>query len=722
MPPPTHSTRPPLATHLFSSRVDRAALKAGLHRRNGIHVGGAQSMRPSVGFSCHKLNVTVDGCAAFYSAVLSAAPESPVTISPGSLPTCIRITPTVHVFTKDNWMKPQFFRISAVTTSAFDDAASSNGGNSKVDRKFLQVIEHFSSSADPRFGGNRLLYAPASILVYVTPREGSYIFTSGRALGTAKQVGKSIVNEIHHAFVSLEHGIPVRGQPKDLVARSSMITMQSAHTTAATAAAVAAVQAANTATQAAATRRMSSKRNLFGPPTPVSDVVSVSSGSTGLGSGPNTAGPLGGEMMDGMFQHLSKDAHSFTKVVCRKNQTILLQRNGQMIALGKRDVDTSGSSLAPGSPRQRGKDGSSDPDSISDAALCNMLADVDCGDDHAMAITEQGYLLSWGNGKDGRLGHGTEDSRESPRLVKALFHKRIVHVACGARHSFVLAEDGDVFSWGDGRAGALGHGMNPESRTLDSVVAPLEVLTLKQKGVVKISCGDMHTAVVLINGSLLTCGWAEHGRLGRPYSKDDYSSYFAPVDLKGHLCTYVVCGGAHTLGLTESKAIFAFGSNSSGQLGLGDCRHRSAPALLTYFDDDHAVVTGIAAGKMHSSATTQDGRLFAWGSDEFGQCGIGSFPQLYTAPHLVASTVGLGVTQVGGGDGHSVVLCQGSHRHLDALEANHPTRYSDLMDKFELLLHHVQAKPGQHKNEKFQEETRCMLWASSVVYNHSRST
>ncbi|GLE11616.1 hypothetical protein PINS_up024146 [Pythium insidiosum] len=500
-------------------------------------------------------------------------------------------------------------------------------------------------------------------------------------------------------------------------------------TATASAAAVAAVEAANTATQHALSKRLQSRRNLLAL-TP----------SAGGGSGTSDAGSsLATELLEGLYHSLAKDSQAFLKVVCRKNQTVLLHRNKQLIVLGKRDGVAAGDSAAGSShsaasspspsPRQRPPRGhvahassarsrsatttvtgdDNGGDCAADAALCNMVTDVDCGDDHIVAITEQGYLLTWGDGRMGQLGHGLRRSRRTPRLVQSLLHKRIVQVACGARHTFALAEDGDVYSWGYGKGGALGHSTSatagPErprkadddddgdsiaspSGVADVVASPLEVLTLKHRGVARIACGDMHTAIVLTNGALLTCGWADQGRLGRPCgSASEYSSCFARVDLKhGRLCTFVACGGAHTLVLTDCKSLLAFGSNTSGQLGVGDLRCRAAPTLVAYFDASHATLTGVAAGQRHSFAITQDTRLFAWGSDEFGQCGLGSFPQIYTVPHLVPSTVGLGVVQVAGGDAHSVALCQATPRHLDAMEANHPTRYAALVERFEAFV------------------------------------
>ena len=92
-----------------------------LGRRRGVS-GTLESLsnRPSVIFSASRVHVTVAGCSAFYSAVLSCCPSHTVTISPGNVPACIRVSPSLHIFTRDNWQEPQFFRVAAVV-GAYDE-------------------------------------------------------------------------------------------------------------------------------------------------------------------------------------------------------------------------------------------------------------------------------------------------------------------------------------------------------------------------------------------------------------------------------------------------------------------------------------------------------------------------------------------------------------------------------------------------------------------------
>ncbi|RLN98776.1 hypothetical protein BBJ28_00002976 [Nothophytophthora sp. Chile5] len=606
-------------------------------RRAGFTPGVA-----SVVFSHSSVQVAVGGVAAFYSVVLrcSSAPEHAVTVSPVNLPTGLRVLPALHIFTRENWREPQFFRVAAVSGGVYDDS----------------------------WGG---------AATHISPRDGCCLFATGNAAAATphKQLKPKQPKTVHE-FTEVELlRSEARAVGAPLVARCSIL----APLAPGAAAAMAAVEAANYAAAHAA--QYQSRRRL-------SAAASSSSAASGkaesaVNGGPTTAAEAAVDQ-----------SNTLVKLSSRGDRTLALYKDGEMVALGVQEAAT---------------DGDAQHQSGTDAALSRMLLDVACGATHVVAMSEQGYLLTWGDASEGRLSHEAvpTDLLGCPKVVHALLHKRVVQVACGAQHSFALAEGGDVFSWGYGGSGALGHGLNTLEQAFEAVPSPMEVLALKGRRVVQIVCGDQHTAVLLGCGELLTCGQREYGRLGRQAARkaavggadacraDDgeCSSWFEPVTFpsEGTRCTFVACGAAHTLALGDSLQLYAFGWNASGQLGLGDCRDRLVPTRVTYFDavasfPSPLIVVSVAAGKLHSLAAAPDGRLFAWGSDEMGQCGLSSCPQIYTVPHLVSSLVGLRVTQLAAGEAHSTVVTNGAQRHLDALERSQPAQYAQLEEFYELAV------------------------------------
>ena len=85
---------------------------------------------------------------------------------------------------------------------------------------------------------------------------------------------------------------------------------------------------------------------------------------------------------------------------------------------------------------------------------------VHSGGKHAMALTVDGKVFSWGEGDDGKLGHCSRLSCEKPRLIEALKAKRVRDVACGSSHSAAITSSGELYTWGCGEYGRLGHGDN----------------------------------------------------------------------------------------------------------------------------------------------------------------------------------------------------------------------------------------------------------------------
>jgi E3 ubiquitin-protein ligase HERC2 len=69
-------------------------------------------------------------------------------------------------------------------------------------------------------------------------------------------------------------------------------------------------------------------------------------------------------------------------------------------------------------------------------------------------------VFSWGEGEDGKLGQNNRLSLDKPRLIECLKSKRIRDIACGSSHSAAITSSGELYTWGLGEYGRLGHGDN----------------------------------------------------------------------------------------------------------------------------------------------------------------------------------------------------------------------------------------------------------------------
>lgn len=116
-----------------------------------------------------------------------------------------------------------------------------------------------------------------------------------------------------------------------------------------------------------------------------------------------------------------------------------------------------------------------------------------------MALTLDGKVLSWGEGEDGKLGHGNRLTLDKPKLIETLKSKRIRDIACGSSHSAAITSSGELYTWGLGEYGRLGHGDNCTQ------LKPKLVTALLDHRVVQVACGsrDAQTLALTEAGELL---------------------------------------------------------------------------------------------------------------------------------------------------------------------------------------------------------------------------
>lgn len=156
--------------------------------------------------------------------------------------------------------------------------------------------------------------------------------------------------------------------------------------------------------------------------------------------------------------------------------------------------------------------------------LC--VSSLSCGKEHCLLLTSQGDVYSWGGGSRGQLGHGLVDSEDGPRRVEALGGVVISQVTNGGWHSAAVSRDGDLYMWGWNEAGQLGL---PSLKTsvlsqtagrepTDHVVTQCQPACVDVDGidthVAHVACGSRHTLILTDSGALYACGWNYYGQLG----------------------------------------------------------------------------------------------------------------------------------------------------------------------------------------------------------------
>ncbi|MFC7337592.1 hypothetical protein ACFQY0_10420 [Haloferula chungangensis] len=247
---------------------------------------------------------------------------------------------------------------------------------------------------------------------------------------------------------------------------------------------------------------------------------------------------------------------------------------------------------------------------------------------HSLALTSDGKVFAWGDNGSGRLGDGTTEGSRTPVAVDtsgALAGKSVVAIAAGQYHSLALTSDGLVFAWGYGFQGQLGNGL------IDNHHSPVPVDTsgvLAGKTVTGISAGFTHSAAVTSEGKVITWGFNSTGQLGNNSTSPSPVpvQVVATGSLAGKSVSAISAGANFNLALTSDGQVHAWGSNGSGQLGIGSSASSLVPALAGGSLSSKSVIS-IAAGDAHSTALTSDGQPHVWGSDGYAQLGNGADQQ-----------------------------------------------------------------------------------------------
>jgi len=267
--------------------------------------------------------------------------------------------------------------------------------------------------------------------------------------------------------------------------------------------------------------------------------------------------------------------------------------------------------------------------------------------------------LGWGRNDYGQLGDGTTTNRAAPTPVGGLGTVQVF--GTGLYHSVAHMPDNSVRTWGRNDQGQLGDGTNVDRLT----PAPIPNFPPAGSSVTSISAGANHTVATVSDGmSSSVYAWGNNGsgQLG----DGTFTNRNTPVWVTGNTCwcNYGASAGwDHSLTLGNG-AVWAWGSNESGQLGDGTTTSRSSMAPVT---QAFGYVIQVAAGKSFSLALDQGGNVYAWGKNDSGQLGQGTqinstTPLPVKGPNGVGFLTGVANVYtyngfgVGGGGAYSVAV------------------------------------------------------------------
>ena len=274
-----------------------------------------------------------------------------------------------------------------------------------------------------------------------------------------------------------------------------------------------------------------------------------------------------------------------------------------------------------------------------------------------IALGVNGDIYTWGSNLNGELGNGTTSSTfAKPSSVNTNIN---VSKITGDYHRIILDKNGDLWVWGDNSKGQLGNGTN------DDVLVPTKLdLSVKFKDV---SAGNNFTIAIDTDGYLWTWGYNEGGQLGNgnrsnklypqkilpelkfkkifatsqksfvltedgvlysfgiiPTSNGASVVNHTPYVITNKINFKKIVSYNHVLAIDTDGNLYAWGTNSHGELGDGTTNFSSSPIQIM---SDKKFVD-VAVTYDSSMALDSDGNLWVWGRNSHGQLGTGSTEQI----------------------------------------------------------------------------------------------
>ncbi|MEC0248474.1 RCC1 repeat- and reductase domain-containing protein [Paenibacillus chitinolyticus] len=238
-------------------------------------------------------------------------------------------------------------------------------------------------------------------------------------------------------------------------------------------------------------------------------------------------------------------------------------------------------------------------------AASSIAPSVAVGASHSLALKDDGTVWAWGNNDFGQLGNGT--TKDSPVPIQVPNLDSVVKITAGYGSSYAVKSDGTVWSWGMNNYGQLGDG------TLVKKITPVPIPNLT--GVIDITVSHSSVFAVKNDGTVYAWGQNSNAALGIGIDGPNDKRPM-PVKIK-ELSNIkdVETGGYSTLALSNDGTVWAWGSNQSGQVGDGTIEKRLSPVKVQNLDSVKAISVG-----QGSMAVKEDGSLWSW-----GRCDLSGF-------------------------------------------------------------------------------------------------
>ncbi|ETV71157.1 hypothetical protein, variant 2 [Aphanomyces astaci] len=314
---------------------------------------------------------------------------------------------------------------------------------------------------------------------------------------------------------------------------------------------------------------------------------------------------------------------------------------------------------------------------------------ISCGSRHTVALSTTGDVYTWGWGQMGQLGLEHHKSINLPTKVPFFEHHNIklTYVSAGGCHSGAITDQGQVYMWGEAHWGQLG--LTADFKELHQAT-PVLCKVIPENStdkIVSLSCGGTHTVALsgmfaqtpsipsifvtsrfsgisVAQGHVYTWGRRDNGQLGLGREwfhleiETDGVSAFTPTRIEPEAfgledVVQVSAGAFHTAAVTASGAVYTWGKEDYGMLGVGHTADIHVPRKVDFFDKDPARI--VSCGGWHTVVVTRTGAAYVFGRGEYGRLGLGD-GRSHSHPHKVESLTAHTIVDASAGGTHTLFL------------------------------------------------------------------
>jgi alpha-tubulin suppressor-like RCC1 family protein len=297
--------------------------------------------------------------------------------------------------------------------------------------------------------------------------------------------------------------------------------------------------------------------------------------------GLNTNGQLGINLTTNRSRPVLTTSGSWTTITAGDNHALAIDTLGQLFVWGINSLGQLGQndSITRSSPVQ----------------IAGSWSKVGAGLSNSTAIDNLGQLYAWGVNNVYQVGDATSINRSSPTQI-GLGLSWLTVSSGYTQHNAAITTNSKLYVWGDS----------------NSIILPVEVLSWTA-----VTSGISNYAAIRSDGLLFTWGLNNAGQLGDGTVINKSSPVLVGINVGAISWTAVSAGTSHMLAVDVVGRMYAWGLNSTAQLGLDDTVNRSRPTQIA----TGTSFTAIAGGVDHSIAVDNAGTLYTWGNNTSGQLG-----------------------------------------------------------------------------------------------------